>query len=160
MLPDSNINEVNSHGFVKYAIRQKANNPDGDVIRNRAGIYFDFNLPVITNETWHTVGLPQVSGVSDLANKKIPGLLCSPNPFSERFWVTLSEVVASSHHLTTLGLNLEITDAAGRVLRRQAFSGDKMLVERGDLPEGILFVALKNEAGAVLASGRVVAIKK
>lgn len=67
----------------------KVNNPDGDVIRNRAGIYFDFNLPVITNETWHTVGLPQVSGVSDLANKKIPGLLCSPNPFSERFWVTL-----------------------------------------------------------------------
>jgi hypothetical protein len=44
------------------------------------------------------------------------------------------------------------------MLRRQAFSGDKMLVERGDLPEGILFLMLKNEAGAVLANGRVVAV--
>lgn len=85
MLPDSNINEATSHGFVKYSIRQKADSTGGEVIRNRAGIYFDFNLPVMINETWHTVGLPQVSGLSDVANKKIPGLLCSPNPFSERF---------------------------------------------------------------------------
>lgn len=157
MLPDSNINEVNSHGFVKYSIRQKADNLDGEVIRNRAGIYFDFNLPVITNETWHTVGLPQVSGLSDIANKKIPVLLCSPNPFSERFWVTLSEEVASSHLLTTQGLSLEITDASGRVLRQQAFSGDKMLVERGDLPSGMLFIYLKTASGAIVASGKVVA---
>nr|HPI05876.1 hypothetical protein [Saprospiraceae bacterium] len=158
MLPDSNINEATSHGFVKYAIRQKADNPDGEVIRNRAGIYFDFNLPVMTNETWHTVGLPQVSGISDLANKKTPALLCSPNPFSERFWVALSDGVASNQPVPSAGLNLEVTDASGRLLRRQAFSGDKMLVERGDLPEGMLFVYLKNASGAILASGRVVAI--
>ncbi len=157
MLPDSNINEVNSHGFVKYSIRQKADNPDGAVIRNRAGIYFDFNLPVITNETWHTVGLPQVSGLSDVANKKIPGLLCSPNPFSERFWVALSDGVAQSHPDTKPGRMLEISDASGRVLRRQAFSGDKMLVERGDLPDGMLFICLKNISGTIVASGKVVA---
>jgi photosystem II stability/assembly factor-like uncharacterized protein len=82
LLPDSNINAAASQGFVRYAIRQKPNNPDGAVIRNRAGIYFDFNLPVMTNETWHTVGLPVVSGLVLVGNEPFR-LYCSPNPVSE-----------------------------------------------------------------------------
>lgn len=50
-----------------------------------------------------------------------------------------------------MGRMLEITDATGRVLRRQVFSGKKTLVERGDLPAGMLFVYVR------VASGRVVA---
>ncbi len=56
MLPDSNINEVASHGFIKFKIRQKPNLPIGTRIYNKADIYFDFNDPIITNETWHTIG--------------------------------------------------------------------------------------------------------
>jgi hypothetical protein len=52
---------------------------------------------------------------------------------------------------TPMGRMLEITDATGRVLRRQVFSGKKTLVERGDLPAGMLFVYVR------VASGRVVA---
>lgn len=80
LLPDSNINEAASHGFVQYTIRQKAGNPDGTVIRNRAGIYFDFNLPVMTNETRHTVGLPVVSGVKTGTGDSRWQLAVSPNP--------------------------------------------------------------------------------
>lgn len=56
MLPDSNANEVASHGFVKFKIKQKDNNPLGTVIENKAAIYFDFNAPVITNQTRHQIG--------------------------------------------------------------------------------------------------------
>ena len=58
MLLDSNTNEPESHGYVKFKINQIPNLPDGVIIENRAGIYFDFNAPVITNYTLHTIGFP------------------------------------------------------------------------------------------------------
>ncbi|MBK7936062.1 MAG: SprB repeat-containing protein [Lewinellaceae bacterium] len=59
-LPDSNINEVASHGYVKYKIAQQPDLPDGTVIENTAAIYFDENEPVFTNTAFHTIGYPFV----------------------------------------------------------------------------------------------------
>ena len=56
MLPDSNINEPGSHGFVKFTVSQQPNVAMGSVIENYAGIYFDFNEPVYTNIYKHTIG--------------------------------------------------------------------------------------------------------
>jgi len=49
ILPDSNHNEIKSHGFVAFKIKPKPNNISGSLIHNKASIYFDFNLPVETN---------------------------------------------------------------------------------------------------------------
>lgn len=49
LLPDSNINEPNSHGFVRYRIQPKSTIAVHDSITNYAAIYFDYNLPVLTN---------------------------------------------------------------------------------------------------------------
>nr|MBP9082667.1 hypothetical protein [Bacteroidia bacterium] len=49
LLPDSNINELLSHGYVRYRIQPKTNLVAGNFINNNAGIYFDFNDPVLTN---------------------------------------------------------------------------------------------------------------
>jgi len=51
MLPDSNVNEMTSHGFVKYEIFPKTGLADNDIIRNRADILFDFNPAIQTNTT-------------------------------------------------------------------------------------------------------------
>lgn len=48
LLPDSNINEPRSHGFVSFRIRPHLPLLPGDAITNIANIYFDFNPPVIT----------------------------------------------------------------------------------------------------------------
>ncbi|MBI4646045.1 MAG: T9SS type A sorting domain-containing protein [Bacteroidia bacterium] len=56
MLPDSNVNEPQSHGFVKYKINQQHGNSLGTIIENSAGIMFDFNPPVITNTVFNTIG--------------------------------------------------------------------------------------------------------
>ncbi len=48
-LPDSNINEPLSHGFIAFKIKTIPTLVVGDSIKNSASIYFDFNLPVITN---------------------------------------------------------------------------------------------------------------
>lgn len=56
MLPDSNINEPASHGFIKFTVSPMPNVPMGAVIENYAAIYFDFNSPIYTNTYRHTVG--------------------------------------------------------------------------------------------------------
>jgi len=55
MLPDSNVNEMASHGFLNFKVSQAATNGNGTVIQNQAAIYFDFNEPVFTNYYNHTV---------------------------------------------------------------------------------------------------------
>ncbi len=51
LLPDSNVNEVRSHGFIQFRISPKANLPLGTEVHNEAGIFFDFNPPIATNLT-------------------------------------------------------------------------------------------------------------
>lgn len=57
-LPDSTSNEPASHGFIQYKIRQKPALPRGTLLQNRAGIFFDFNPPVMTNQTAQAVDYP------------------------------------------------------------------------------------------------------
>lgn len=49
LLPDSNVNEPLSHGFVSFRIRLHQPVVPGTVIENIANIYFDYNPPVITD---------------------------------------------------------------------------------------------------------------
>jgi uncharacterized repeat protein (TIGR01451 family) len=55
-LVDSFTNEKKSHGFFKYAIKLNDSIATNTIVTNRAGIYFDFNAPIITNLTSHTIG--------------------------------------------------------------------------------------------------------
>ena len=48
-MPDSNINEPNSHGFVSFRIKPQTTVAPNTTIPNKAAIYFDYNAPVITN---------------------------------------------------------------------------------------------------------------
>lgn len=51
------IDEPNSHGFINYTIKLRKNLPVGRKIKNTAGIYFDYNDPIITNTTVSTLSL-------------------------------------------------------------------------------------------------------
>ncbi len=57
-LLDSTSNEPESHGFVEFKIQQQANNPVGSIINNKALIYFDYNAPIITNQTYNEIWFP------------------------------------------------------------------------------------------------------
>ncbi|MFZ1686219.1 MAG: T9SS type A sorting domain-containing protein [Flavobacteriales bacterium] len=54
-LPDSNANELESHGFVTYRIAPQPGLPHLTRIENNTGIFFDQNLPVITNTVVSTI---------------------------------------------------------------------------------------------------------
>jgi len=55
MLPDSNINFLESQGYVKYRISMLPNLSGNTKIENEAKIYFDSNPPIITNKTLNTI---------------------------------------------------------------------------------------------------------
>lgn len=48
-LPYTGIDEPGSHGYIAYRIKPQKNLLIGDTIKNTAGIYFDYNLPISTN---------------------------------------------------------------------------------------------------------------
>lgn len=57
-LPDSNANEPESHGFVRFSIRPRTDLRAGEMVTNEANIYFDFNEPVITEPCILAVEVP------------------------------------------------------------------------------------------------------
>lgn len=58
MLVDSFKNEPASHGFIKFEITLDEKTMLNEEVSNIAGIYFDFNEPIITNEVVTPVGKP------------------------------------------------------------------------------------------------------
>lgn len=106
-LPDSTNNEPESHGFVRFSVLPKGELERGDIITNKAGIYFDFNDPIITNNAEVVVATPEVipgSGSSSLLSLKL-----FPNPTSNSVTLELEERVSGRGKVTVL-------DALGRSL--------------------------------------------
>lgn len=54
-LPDSTADQAGSNGLISFRVAIPSNVPIGTIIKNKASIYFDYNKPVVTNETFHTV---------------------------------------------------------------------------------------------------------
>lgn len=68
-LPDSFRNEAMSHGYIIYKIKLKEGLDVGDVVKNTASIYFDYNKPIQTNEVETHIVSPHV------AKPEVSGLL-------------------------------------------------------------------------------------
>jgi len=78
-LPDSTSNEPESHGFVKFSIKTLLGLDVFDIVSNNAAIYFDFNLPVITN----TITSQYVVSTVEISKKKALDIVVFPNPVRE-----------------------------------------------------------------------------
>ncbi len=119
LLPDSNVNELESHGFLTYHVEQSPNLPDGTQILNEADIYFDFNEPVITNQTLHTIfkGSPLTVGIKEKAALK-KMLSIYPNP------TATSSVIEFTSPSTQKG-TLTVRDIMGRTIVNQSFNALK-----------------------------------
>jgi uncharacterized repeat protein (TIGR01451 family) len=96
LLPDSNINEPRSHGFVSFRIKPKTNLVLGNTIQNKAAIYFDFNAPIITNTVVTTVAIP-----TGIAEKITNRLEVFPNPL-EGEMLTIPNMRGASAKLLAL----------------------------------------------------------
>lgn len=146
LLPDSNTNEAASHGFVKFLASQKPDNPEGTRIENRAAIYFDFNEPVFTNTTFHTIGDHFILVSTDNGPENGASLRVYPNPVSGEALFEMPDKLVSG--------TFELTDNTGRTLRSDKFSGGRYRFARGTLPAGMYFYRITRAAGQVF-TGKV-----
>ncbi len=145
-LPDSNVNEAASQGFVEFSIDQKADIPLGTVLENRAGIYFDFNPVVLTNTVWHTVEedfLTIISSTSTPAGLE-QSLRIFPNPAAGEVWVDTPGGSFAS------GDRLFVYNALDKPVAQYPATGARMELS-GKLPSGIYFVEWRSGA---LVKGR------
>lgn len=153
-LLDSATNDAASHGYISYTIKRRPDLAIGTEIRNKAAIYFDYNTPIVTNETVHILSEP--TAVMDKIAAPNP-LAITPNPSAGAFQVSGLMPQASV-------VSLLVYDAMGgeigRFLNHETLSAGRwsQSIQLGaDKPAGVYFVVLKSETtGAVLGWERAV----
>lgn len=135
LLPDSIVNEPASHGFVKFSIQQQPDLPEGTLIENQAAIYFDFNAPIITNQTWHTIEFAPITTSASESPRFSTRIKVSPNPFHQR-----ASFLVEGDTLED-GLLVLYNFRGQRVASRQ-FTGNQLTFERSNLVTGMYFYTL------------------
>ncbi|MBL0126483.1 MAG: T9SS type A sorting domain-containing protein [Flavobacteriales bacterium] len=136
LLPDSNINEVASHGLVGFRIKPIQPLLPGTLINNNADIFFDFNPPIRTNDAVLTAELG--TAVSELVPEQV---LMLPNPVSDHITLT-------SNNTTILGVR--VFSADGRLMRSERSNANRCTLDVADLTPGIYVAQVRLASGGVV----------
>lgn len=149
MLPDSNTNEIASHGFIKFRIPQLANNALGSIIENRAAIYFDFNDPVITQTSFHTIGENFLEIVPNpIAPKLEVKIDIYPNPFVDRAVFTIDGPLLKD-------TNFRLYQSDGQFLQQIQIENNQWELDANDLSPGwYIYQIIKN--GQTIGHGKLI----
>ncbi len=149
MLPDSNVNELGSHGYLKFRIAPVANLPENTQILNRAGIYFDYNLPVLTDYSLHTIKTVLTSVSLEIFKPEV-SLSVFPNPTATK---TIFEIKSA----TPLTGRLRIFDLRGTLVLEQAFDHNLFEVPVSQFAPGTYLFQVESQ-GKPLANGKMMVI--
>jgi uncharacterized repeat protein (TIGR01451 family) len=148
LLVDSFKNEPKSNGFVKFRIKQKKDVAFGSKIQNSAGIYFDFNDPVLTNKTLHTVSRAIVTTAVIDKSEVYSNIKVSPNPATENMVFELEKGPLSI-------ATFELYDMVGKRLLTQNFSGKTFEFKRQSLPSGMYVFKISSD-NKTIGTGKLV----
>lgn len=123
---------VGGHGNVLFKIRTKNNLQTNDSVLKRAGIYFDYNFPIITNDAETTfVALNHPDFEMD------ESLTVSPNPTSSLININSDFMIQS----------IELYDIQGRILYTSFESSNDVILDISMRQNGLYFVKVKTEKG-------------
>jgi uncharacterized repeat protein (TIGR01451 family) len=129
-LPPTVNNPTSSHGYVLFKIKPKTGYAVGDVIPNKAAIYFDYNPAIITNtcntEFFQTLGNPSFT-----ANT----ITLYPNPASNAVQITnsLNETIT----------NVALYEVSGKLVKQLSETNQSQItVDLQNLAKGLYFVEI------------------
>lgn len=150
MLPDSNVNEPASHGFIQFKIKPQSDAPLKTVIPNEAAIYFDFNEPILTPTIFHTLDrnfivTPNISSTTEIES---PKFRFYPSPIRQEAVLELEEKSLSNGQF-------RLINAWGQVIIQDTFIGKQYQFHRMDLSRGLYFFQVY-EDGKPFISGQLV----
>ncbi len=155
LLVDSFRNEPKSNGFVKFRMKQKKDLAFGTKIQNSAGIYFDFNDPVLTNKTLHTVSKTLVTTATiDKSNTPYETIKVFPNPATESMFFELQNTPLPINSGQVRNSTFELYDMVGKRLISQEFSGKTFEFHRGLMPSGIYLFKISAE-NKIIGTGKI-----
>lgn len=146
-LPDSASNAQGSTGFVRFSVDANPLAPEGALLENRAGIYFDWNEPIMTNVVQHTIGFNWVISHTDKERSKLPkfSLRVSPNPVRSAAWVDWSGDKTTSYELS-------LYNTQGHCLWQNNQVKFPFLMDNVQLPGGAYVLVLSNHQHMLAAT--------
>jgi Leucine-rich repeat (LRR) protein len=125
------FDDANNDGYIAFKIKTKPTLKVGNILKNKANIYFDYNFPIITNEAKtviaSTVNTQNIQAEADIA--------IYPNPASDFFRID-SDVKVSK---------VDIHDLSGRLLQ-SSISVENQVDIKG-LNEGTYIVKIYSDKG-------------
>lgn len=148
MLPDSNVNQEASNGFVKFSIYPRADAPLETLIENTANIYFDSNDAVVTNTTRHRLGENFLTVGLWQPRRPAYQVLVSPNPFSETALLEVKGIASSAP------LHLQVFDLQGKMVMEMTAPGPALTLKKGELPNGTFLFKI-DQKGLLVGSGKL-----
>ena len=127
---------VGGHGDVLFKIRTKETLVTNDTVLQRAGIYFDYNFPVITNDAETTfVALSNPIFKFDIS------VIVSPNPTSSKINITSDFNIQS----------VELYDIQGRILSTSIENDIETVLDISNKQNGVYFLRINTESGSKVA---------
>ncbi len=138
-LPAKQNDEPGSKGMITYSIHVKKNLPNNTRLTNRAAIYFDFNAPVITNNTFNTIK-NTVVGTDDTPNIPLADFKLYPNPTSSNITVEIPQNTDTEY------TQARVTDIYGQTIITEILNSSYVTqpftLNTADLPAGVYVVTL------------------
>ncbi len=151
MLPDSNVNEVASHGFLKFRINQKMDLQPNTKMFNTGYIYFDSNPAVITNSVLNTVD--SLSVITAVGENIIESneLTIIPNPFSGSTTFDYKNIINEEYSIVIYDINgREVIVSNDLILNRTT-------LDLSELTEGVYIAIGVTKSGKRMFTERIVA---
>jgi uncharacterized repeat protein (TIGR01451 family) len=138
LLPDSNRNELKSHGFVRFKIKPRRDVRLPDIVQNNASIYFDYNPAVKTNTVSTNFVASVITSINNTASIE-NGIWVGPNPANNdlRFKVIVGNINER--------MSINVYDEAGRIMlstSKLIVSNMEQSVDISRLSKGIYFLCL------------------
>lgn len=144
-LPDSTSDPEGSIGYLSFQIRRQSGLPIGTSFGNRAGIYFDYNDPIITNTVVSTIIDPtSVIYTEDL----VSNIKVLPNPFSDYFNLQYDlngDTEVAVYLYNALGENVSVVQAS----KKMASGNHQIQINSMDLPSGVYLLQIHTDKGVL-----------
>jgi uncharacterized repeat protein (TIGR01451 family) len=142
LLPDSLHNESASHGFVRFSVLPKASLQAGNLVQNKASIYFDYNPAVPTNTAQTKV--TAINSTSVIQTIPAFDFSLTPNPGSRHFVLHFTQPLSET-------AVIQLTDPSGRTIwtDQKYAPGNEIALDLPNLPGGVYVVTVKSKAQSI-----------
>lgn len=134
--------EPDKHGHVAFSILLKDHLQIGDSIRNQADIFFDYNLPITTNEAISEINYKTVTSVQQKISDA--SLAVYPNPSNGNIFFEIKNT-------STQPIKISVLDITGKVVHTQVYNHQQGMtsMQLGKLAKGTYVIRAESNDGTM-----------